>query len=203
MKKDVVGLARLADRAVRATVSGSFRKAMDDVQRDVEALADAGAFILSPADPRVVDQFGDFLFVASDRVRRIRTVQSRHLAAIESSDFLWLVAPDGYVGLSAAMEIGYAAAHDVPVYSADVVADLTLRQWVTVVDTPTAAVVRHARHTRPRNEDSVLIEPSLAIERSHDDLLIAQRGLLGQPTIEQTGAAEAALARLRDRLVIP
>lgn len=203
MSTNASGLDRLAHDSPRATVSGSFRKAMDDVQRDVQELSDAGALILSPSDPRVVEQFGDFVFVASDQVRRIRTVQSRHLAAIESSDFLWLVAPDGYVGVSAAMEIGYAAARDIPIYSVDVVADLTLRQWVTVVDSPRAAVARHGRPSTRRVQDTVLLEPAQAIERSHDDLLIAQRGLLGRPTIEQTGAAEAALARLRGRLVIP
>lgn len=184
-------------------MSGTFRRAIDDVERDVQALTDAGALVLSPADPRIVDRFGDFVFVASDQVRHIRTVQSRHLAAIASSDLLWLVAPDGYVGVSAAMEIGYAAARDVPIYSADVVADLTLRQWVTVVDSPAAAVARHLNRPAEPAADSVLLDPATAIDRSHDDLLVAQRGLVGRPTVEQTGAADAALARLRSRLVVP
>ena len=176
---------------------------MDDVQRDVEHLADAGALVLSPADPRVVEQFGDFVFVASDQVRRIRTVQSRHLAAIEASDFLWLVAPDGYVGVSAAMEIGYAVAQSVPVYSVDVVADLTLRQWVTVLDGPEAAVARHRCGPPTTTADNILLDPSSAIARSHDDLLVAQRGLIGSPTLEQTARAEIAVERLRRRLVLP
>src|SRR4051812_6526153 len=98
------------DHPTRATVSGSFRRAMGAVQEAVYRLTDAGAQVLSPADPRIVDQFGDFVFVASDRVRAIKLVQSRHLAAIAASDVLWLVAPDGYIGQSGAMEIGYAVA---------------------------------------------------------------------------------------------
>jgi hypothetical protein len=68
---------------LNVTVSGSFRRAMSAVQDAVYRLTDAGALVLSPADPRVVDEFGEFLFVASDRVRAIRLVQSRHLAAIK------------------------------------------------------------------------------------------------------------------------
>src|SRR5712692_6595897 len=91
---------------IRATVSGSFHRGLDDVQAAVASLIDAGVEVLSPADPRIVDAFGEFLFVASDRQRKIRTIQDRHLAAIAASHFVWLVAPDGYVGLSGSLEIG-------------------------------------------------------------------------------------------------
>lgn len=193
----------LAHGGLKATVSGSFRKAIDHVQDDVQALSDAGVLVLSPADPRIVETFGDFVFVASDRVRRIRTVQSRHLASIAASDFLWLVAPDGYVGVSAAMEIGYASSQEIPIYCTEAVADLTLRQWVTVVEGPRAAIARHSSDARHDSGDNVLIDPLVAIERSHRDLMVAQRGLLGYPTLAQTADAEAAITRLRDRLIVP
>lgn len=182
---------------------------MGDVQEAVASLVDAGAFVLSPADPRVVDQFGDFVFVASDRVRHIRSVQGRHLAAIAASDFVWLVAPDGYVGQSAAMEIGYASALDIPVLSNEVPTDLTLRQWVTVVAGPEYAAQRAraaAAERPPRRTDvslgRVLLEPATAIEASHDDLLIAQRGLVGAPGVAETDAAQAALRRIHLRTAV-
>src|SRR2546421_8220573 len=100
--------ANVKSDLVTATVSGSFRRAMAAVTDAVYALTDAGVRVLSPADPRIVDQFGDFVFVASDRARAIRLVQTRHLAAIDASDFVWLVAPEGYIGQSAAMELGFA-----------------------------------------------------------------------------------------------
>ena len=125
-----------------ATVSGSFRQAMSEIQDAVYTLTDAGVPVLSPADPRVVDNFGDFLFVASDRLRTIRTVQSRHLAAIANSNFVWLVSPAGYVGISASMEIGFAAAHGVPVYADTPPMDLTIRQYVTIVGSIREAIAR-------------------------------------------------------------
>ena len=137
----------MIDQPITATVSGSFRQAMGAVQDAVYRLTDAGVRVLSPADPRVVDRFGDFLFVASDMVRAIKLVQSRHLAAINASDFLWLVAPQGYVGRSGSMEIGFAVATGTPIFSSEVPTDLTLRQYVAPLASPEDAirVVREQR----------------------------------------------------------
>ena len=122
-----------------ATVSGSFHRGLDEIQRVVAGLTDLGVIVLSPADPRVVDQFGEFVFVVSDRHRSIRFVQERHLRAIAASAFVWLVAPDGYVGSSAAMEIGFARAYEVPVFTDTASNDLTLR-YVQVVRRPQDAL---------------------------------------------------------------
>lgn len=195
--------------SVKVTVSGSFHRAMGAVQEVVQDFADRGSFVLSPADPRVVDEFGDFIFVASDRVRRIRTVQGRHFASIAASDLLWLVAPDGYVGLSAAMEIGFAASRGIPVFSDEVPSDLTVRQWVEVVRSPAkaiekiAAVGDGASRVDSAADGAVILDPAAAIEASQDDLLIAQRGLLGEPEPFETEAAEAALRRVSQRALLP
>ena len=178
---------------------------MPDVQSVVERFTDSGVLVLSPSDPRVVDSFGDFVFVASDQVRRLRTVQARHLAAIAASDLLWLVAPDGYVGQSAAMEIGFAVAHKVPIFCASVPTDLTLRQWVVSVPSE-ADAVRRVRQTTSRPagpEVSLLLDPLPSIEASHVDLEVVRRGLAGSPDPQHTRAAEAAMLRVRERLLLP
>ncbi len=193
-------------KPVQVTVSGSFRQAMGAVQEAVEAFADHGALVLSPADPRIVDQFGDFVFVASDQVRRIRTVQGRHFASIAASDFLWLIAPEGYVGLSAAMEIGFAVSRDIPVFSSEVPSDLTVRQWVEIVPNPARAIDK-AMTSRRENvaavrEGAAILDPAAAIQASHEDLLIAQQGLLGTPGQLETKAAEEALHRVSRRTLL-
>jgi hypothetical protein len=191
--------------APKVAVSGTFRRAMDDVQVAVGVLRDAGASVLSPSDPRIVDRFGDFVFVASDLVRHLRVVQARHLAAIAASDFVWLIAPDGYIGQSAAMEIGFAAANGVPVYCKQVPSDLTLRQWVhTVSDVREAlARTRSGGPVSPSLTSAILLNPEPAIQDSHDDLEIAQHGLLGTPAPQVSEDALLAIARLRSRLLVP
>src|SRR5690349_15451206 len=102
---------------LNATVSGSFHRHMGAITAAVHELAALNVRVLSPADPRVVAAQGEFLFVASDPVRSVRLVQDRHLACIRAASFLWLVCPAGYVGLSAAMEIGAAREASVPIFS--------------------------------------------------------------------------------------
>src|SRR5687768_12920109 len=111
-------------RQMRATVSGSFTRHINDVQRAVAELKRFGVRVLSPEQPTIVDALDGFVFVASDRHRSIRLVQDRHLASIASADFLWLETPDGYVGQSAALELGFALASGVPVYSTALPQDL-------------------------------------------------------------------------------
>jgi nucleoside 2-deoxyribosyltransferase len=189
----------------RATVSGSFHLAMPAIMEAVHDLIDAGAQVLSPADPRVVDQFGDFLFVASDRVRAIKLVQSRHLAAIEASDFVWLVAPGGYVGQSAAMEIGYAVAKGIPVFASEVPTDLTLRQYAISLPNARDALRkiesgdRHHLTTSPAN---VLLDPSGAIDLAHRDLDELSSALASGATVEPA-EADSAVERLHETIVRP
>ena len=195
----------MIDQPITATVSGSFRQAMGAVQDAVYRLTDAGVRVLSPADPRVVDRFGDFLFVASDMVRAIKLVQSRHLAAINASDFLWLVAPQGYVGRSGSMEIGFAVATGTPIFSSEVPTDLTLRQYVAPLASPEDAirVVREQRAgTGGPAAADVLLEPVAAVDAAHSELERIRREL-SRPDVRSGAAAAAAARRLDASVVAP
>src|SRR5579863_6681706 len=125
---------------LNATVSGSFHRHMEAITAAVHELAALSVRVLSPADPRIVGQQGEFLFVASDPVRSVRLVQDRHLESIRAANFLWLVCPDGYVGQSASMEIGYAVSEGVPIFATSSPTDLTLRQYVKLVPSLEEAV---------------------------------------------------------------
>lgn len=155
---------------IRATVSGSFHRHMSAIYEAVGDLRNAGIDVLSPADPRVVAHLGEFLFVASDRLRSIRLVQDRHFHCIASSSFLWLVAPDGYVGQSASMEIGYAVAVGTPVYCLHAVPDLTLRQYVHVVPSLTHCLdaIRSPHHDVAARH--VLIDPHQSVAQGQEIL---------------------------------
>lgn len=162
---------------LNATVSGSFRRTMREVRESVELLVDLGCTVLSPADPRVVDAFGDFLYVASDRLRNIRLVQERHFAAIDQSDFLWLVVRDGYVGTSSALEIGWAARAGIPVYCSEAPDDWTLRALVQVVANEAEAIARVTSRA-PVAAISILLDPRSVAERAHRTIDALSAGLL-------------------------
>jgi hypothetical protein len=149
-----------------AAVSGSFHRHMDVITAAVHELAALSVRVLSPADPRIVARQGEFLFVASDRIRSVRLVQDRHLESIRAANFLWLVCPDGYVGQSASMEVGFAAAVGVPIFALRDPSDLTLRQYVTTVVSLREAlrIIGPNPQSRP---GAVLIDPHPSIEKAH------------------------------------
>jgi nucleoside 2-deoxyribosyltransferase len=155
---------------LRAAVSGSFHRHMEAITRAVHELAALSVRVLSPADPRIVAAQGEFLFVASDRVRSVRLVQDRHLESIRAADFLWLVCPDGYVGQSASMELGYAAAKGIPLFATRAPSDLTLREYVSIVRTLSDAVRRVEAIARPRHSEGLLIDPHASVAEAHDIL---------------------------------
>src|SRR5580698_10439782 len=141
-----------------AAVSGSFHRHMEVITAAVQELASLSIRVLSPADPRVVAHTGEFLFVASDRIRSVRLVQDRHLECIRAADFLWLVCPDGYVGQSASMEVGFAAGVGVPIFATRAPRDLTLREYVKIVPTIPSALRSVEASFRPRRAEGVLID---------------------------------------------
>jgi hypothetical protein len=109
--------------------------------------------------------------VASDRHRSVRLVEDRHLAAIAESDFLWLVAPDGYVGPSASFEMGCAVTRGIPIYTAAEIPDVSLNRYVTKVDRIDEALeFTFSSIIKTDDEASLLIAPKQAIESAHERL---------------------------------
>ena len=183
----------------RVTVSGSFRRHMGTIYEVVRDFVELGAEVLSPADPRIVDTIDEFVFVASDRVRSIKMVQDRHLECIRASDFLWIVAPDGYVGQSASMEIGYAVANQVPVFCQNRLTDVTLDKYVRRVSSIGAALPLAHAARYVTSDKTFLVNPAGAIEHAHYRL-DRLRDLLAKPTDEIREVEGHVILEERSRL---
>jgi len=185
------------------TVSGSFKRHLRAIQEAVAEFQSRDVMVLSPSEPTIVDSFGDFVFVASDRRRSIKGVQNRHLSAIRNSDFLWLVSNDGYVGQSASMELGFAVAEGIPVYSDGAPTDLTLRQYCTVFQDIGHAIEFHYLDREARdNEENILIAPERALAVIGDELagieshLSDSKRIVGDPV-------EDSSSHIRRLLLLP
>lgn len=187
-----------------AAVSGSFRRHLGAIQEAVQSLSEVGAVVLSPGDPRIVDAFGEFVFVSSDLRRSIKGVQNRHLDAIRHSDFLWLVCPDGYVGQSAAMELGFATASGVPVFADVAPSDWTLRQYVTPVGNVRAAclAVRNMP-TGPTGPRSLLLDPEPTIAALRREVDGVERVLLADRHYRAGDPVEQSVRRIGSLLTLP
>jgi hypothetical protein len=134
-----VKAGEVRDVAVRAVVCGSFRRSQDDLREAFELLRSDGCDVLSPASVDFIDEIDGFVYADGEAEQTPAAIEARHVAAIRLADFVWLHAPDGYVGPSAALELGIAHSLDVPVYAAERPADLALAQFVTEVGTPLEA----------------------------------------------------------------
>ena len=187
-----------------AAVSGSFHRHMAAITAAVHELASLSIRVLSPADPRVVAAQGEFLFVASDPVRSVRLVQDRHLESIRAANFVWLICPDGYVGQSASMEVGFAAAVGVPIFSTHASSDLTLRQYVTVVPKLAEALRMVAASSRPRRREGILIDPHASVEEAHDILQRIEAILTYSSTVDESARpVYGEMAELQTTLGLP
>jgi len=133
-------MTRESSNPLKVTLSGSFHKDPEGLARDYRELVRNQCQVLSP---RSLDFEDDSLLFVRHTVERedsMRRIEEHHLQAIELSDFLWLHSPMGYVGVSGAMEIGYALAKGIPVFCAMDIEDQTLKSFITKVPSVFAAI---------------------------------------------------------------
>jgi hypothetical protein len=182
----MISRTRPSARDLAVVVSGSFHRHMERITAAVHEFAALSVRVLSPADPRVVANQGEFLFVASDPVRSIRLVQDRHMDCIHAASFVWLVCPDGYVGVSAAMEINEAKNAGVPVFATRAPNDSTVREYVSTIPSLTDAVREAKASTRARRAEGILIDPHATVQEAHVilehvDAMMTRKNALADP----------------------
>lgn len=129
----------------RAVLCGSYTRDREGLFRAYDELVVTGCQVLSP---RRIQFDDDPVFVrnAAEQGMSPLEIEKEHLLAICQADFVMIYAPDGYVGLSAAMEIGFATAQECPVFSRTAPQDIALRGLVKVV--PSVYDALQAAHLR-------------------------------------------------------
>ena len=117
-------------RIIRAVLSGTFKRDLDGLARAYSELNALGCQILSPHRIDFVSEEKGFVKTAAEKECTFEELQQHHVRAISEADFVWLHAPEGHVGTSAAFEIGYAAAKGVPVFSRNSPVDPAIERYV-------------------------------------------------------------------------
>lgn len=154
----------------QVVLSGSYRKDFEGLKRVYEELRDLNCEILSPSNVIAVNEVDGFVYMQGEEAEAPDTVEARHLDAIQRSQFMWLHAPSGYVGNSAALEIGFANAAGVPIFSKELVNDPILRRFVQVVPSPETVVNRLSSGGLP------VPEPALRAFQHYYRRVAIQRG---------------------------
>src|SRR5439155_16347313 len=118
--------------SVQVTVSGTFRKHWNAVTKTIETFKGLGAEVISPQSTEQDHQVAGFVYLKGEEGPP-QEIELRHLKAISCSDALYVVSPDGYLGPSTALEIGYALALGVPVWSSNTLIDVPHQFLVSVL----------------------------------------------------------------------
>jgi len=114
---------------ISATISGSFHKHLDEIHRKIREFREAGIEIVSPALSQPICSRDSFVMLETDSGSP-EEIEMKHLKAISRSDLLYVVNPEGYVGKSVALEIGFAVSKNIPVYSLSKPEDIVLSSFV-------------------------------------------------------------------------
>lgn len=135
--------------SLNVVISGSYRKQFEGVREAYEEFLDLGCTILSPSSVHIVHEDDGFVYMRGEETQTPETIEDKHIDAIQRADFVWLHAPEGYVGPMAALEIGFANAAGVPVYATETPVDKRFQSFVRLVESPEAVVRSRPAHPDP------------------------------------------------------
>lgn len=116
---------------IYGTISGSIRKFWNEIIKYILKFEKNGVKILSPKISLIKNNKDDFIYLINDKSKPIETIEKTHLLNISHSDFLFVVNPKGYIGISTSLEIGYALSKGIKVYSLEKPSDTLLKEYIT------------------------------------------------------------------------
>ncbi|MFD7408663.1 hypothetical protein ACFV7R_39850 [Streptomyces sp. NPDC059866] len=106
-------------------VVGSFRQHYGQVVRAAKAFEAAGITVRTPAVSDIVNPGAEFARFASDPPHLAdHDIQAATLEKILTSDFVYVVAPDGYIGRTTSYELGRIHERGIPTYYSQMPKDL-------------------------------------------------------------------------------
>jgi NTP pyrophosphatase (non-canonical NTP hydrolase) len=136
--KDLSNEDSAAVRGTSVVLCGTYRKDPEGLRRTFDELKDLGFSILSPTNVNIESEEHGFVYMQGESTRSPEQLENNHLDAIQRADFVWFFAPEGYVGPTGAMEVGFARANGIPVYTNSSLEDATIKGFVQMVDSPMA-----------------------------------------------------------------
>src|SRR5215208_2762060 len=175
---------------------GSYRKDVAGLRRSFEQLKYRGFNVLSPTNVDVEKETNGFVYMHGEGSHTAERLELKHLDAIERARLVWLHAPEGYVGPTAALELGFARASGIPVFGASAPVDDAFRSFVTVVNSPEDVFVQVTSQRLPPPP------PRVRVFQHYYKRAAAQRGYERESTqnclllmVEEVGELARALRK--------
>lgn len=127
------------------TLIGSYRKNPDAIKAIFTELSKSYNLV-SPKSIDFVNQGASFVKTAYETDQSINSIEEGVLEAIRQSDFVWLYAPSGYVGVSASFELGLAHSLGVPIFTDTKLKDAMLETMITERVSSPSSVMSSGKH---------------------------------------------------------
>lgn len=119
---------------IKAVICGSYHRDPAGLRRIFRELEATGCRVLSPLSIDFIDMQPEVVRLRSEQDFTIQELEKFHLRAMKEADIIWLHAPGGYVGLSGALEIGYATALNKPVFCKELPVDEMLQSQIVLTN---------------------------------------------------------------------
>ncbi len=125
------------------SILGSFRKHYPQIVATVKEFEEGGVAVNSPVGTEIINPGELFARFAGDSPNSPEyVIQELTFAKIFASDFVYIVAPDGYIGRTTCLELGHVRERGIPVFFSEVVCDLPIEISADSVCGPSDAVGR-------------------------------------------------------------
>ena len=184
------------------TICGSFRKHFQGILAAIEEFRQHGVEVLSPKSSPIVNPGEEFAILHADGDADPKTLEERHLDAISAADAIYLYNPQGYLGASATLELGWALALGKPVYARDRPEDFTLKLFVDRVASPeqVAVAIGESLHDNPLQ--TISARSPLSVLQHYIHRVVVQRGFADESPrdimllmVEEVGELAKALRK--------
>ena len=114
---------------LKTVISGSYRKHLNEIVELKHDLESHGVFVLSPSGNIPINRGEEFILLDTDPIHDHRILQDSVFAKIRCSSFLVVANVDGYLGKAAALEIGYAIAQGIQIFTLEPIVDPNIKVY--------------------------------------------------------------------------
>ena len=118
---------------INTVICGSFRKHLPEIVLLKKLLEEKSIGVLSPGGSSAINPSEEFILLDSDPIDNPKLLQDSVFAKIRRSTFIIIANIDGYLGKAALMEIGYAIAQGIDVYTIEPINDPNLRSYCQLI----------------------------------------------------------------------
>jgi hypothetical protein len=118
-------IAKTENLILKIAIIGSFKQHIRNIIVVRDFFIKNGIIITTPRSTEIIEPRIDFVrFTTDEKDFSNALIQSETIKRIFSSDLVYVVAPNGYIGRTTCYEIGRIIQNNIPIYFSDLIKDL-------------------------------------------------------------------------------